>query len=667
MKKDMTNRRNIIKNIAIIFLAVLLVLTFFSNTILNYSLPEVAVQYPMYSTISSRIRGQGTITANQTYQVYIDEARLILSAELRRGDLVQKGDVLYWLEDAPSDELNNAINALTTMTVNYKRALMDSTPDYTAILEEITELNNQLKDARQLKKDLANNRILLVQTKNAIRISQKSSDELEAKQQRLEAYLSTLEPDESLNDQQFKIAFANAKMQYENAKALLDNEKENLKVLQRSLLDFSNPLLVAQYNLDEKTKEKLAYTDEHGSTSPVSADDLINLDIRIQAELDLLIKAQLQSEYNIKVAEYFNWLPIGEKIKEFDKAISLLTLELAAVKKQYDDIDMKVKQSQNKIIVYEYGVEDAELIYFPLKARNEYPEIEEQISQTITELLLVQEQLKQMHEDEQQLESKIITDTQADALILSIQKDLDSKQKAYYKQKEQDELNGQIDKMNLENMKREITQQEALVERLKAKAVNAMITAPVSGSILSMKYVAGEKTNAGDVVAEIEITEKGYTMSFSVTVEQSRRISVGQVAQVQYYYGTTAPYAVVQAIQTDYNNPQSSRIVVLEIKGDNIYPGQSINVAIGETGRDFESVVPNSAVHEDNKGKFVYIVEAKNTPIGNRYVARRVDIQVLASDDRSSAISGVDPYSNYVITMASKPLINGMQVRLIEE
>ena len=129
----------------------------------------------------------------------------------------------------------------------------------------------------------------------------------------------------------------------------------------------------------------------------------------------------------------------------------------------------------------------------------------------------------------------------------------------------------------------------------------------------------------------------------------------------------SAPYAVVQAIQTDYNNPQSSRIVVLEIKGDNIYPGQSINVAIGETGRDFESVVPNSAVHEDNKGKFVYIVEAKNTPIGNRYVARRVDIQVLASDDRSSAISGVDPYSNYVITMASKPLINGMQVRLIEE
>jgi hypothetical protein len=68
MKKDVTKRRSIIKNIAIIFLAVMLVLTFFSNTILNYSLPEVAVQYPMYGTISSRKESRYSI-ANQTYQV----------------------------------------------------------------------------------------------------------------------------------------------------------------------------------------------------------------------------------------------------------------------------------------------------------------------------------------------------------------------------------------------------------------------------------------------------------------------------------------------------------------------------------------------------------------------------------------------------------------------
>jgi multidrug efflux pump subunit AcrA (membrane-fusion protein) len=126
MKTDVTKRRNIIKNIAIVFLAVMLVLTFFSNTILNYSLPEVAVQYPMYGTISSRIRGQGTVTANQTYQIYFDESRVIKSVDVRRGEIVQKGAVIYRLEDAPSDELNNANNTLTTMYINYKRAMMQS-------------------------------------------------------------------------------------------------------------------------------------------------------------------------------------------------------------------------------------------------------------------------------------------------------------------------------------------------------------------------------------------------------------------------------------------------------------------------------------------------------------------------------------------------------------
>ena len=40
-----TRRRAWVKNAIIIFLAIMLILTFFSNTIMNYSLPEVAAQY----------------------------------------------------------------------------------------------------------------------------------------------------------------------------------------------------------------------------------------------------------------------------------------------------------------------------------------------------------------------------------------------------------------------------------------------------------------------------------------------------------------------------------------------------------------------------------------------------------------------------------------------
>ena len=54
MEKEMqTSRKRLIKRIAIVFLIAMLILTFFSNTIMNYSLPEVQrsrylrVRYPV--------------------------------------------------------------------------------------------------------------------------------------------------------------------------------------------------------------------------------------------------------------------------------------------------------------------------------------------------------------------------------------------------------------------------------------------------------------------------------------------------------------------------------------------------------------------------------------------------------------------------------------------
>ncbi len=45
MNEKSNKKKELIKNFAIIFLAVLLVLTLCSNTIMNYSLLQVAAQY----------------------------------------------------------------------------------------------------------------------------------------------------------------------------------------------------------------------------------------------------------------------------------------------------------------------------------------------------------------------------------------------------------------------------------------------------------------------------------------------------------------------------------------------------------------------------------------------------------------------------------------------
>ena len=62
-----------VKNAAIIFLAVMLVLTLFSNTIMNRALPEVAAQYATSGTITSKVRATAAVKANMTFDVTAEE------------------------------------------------------------------------------------------------------------------------------------------------------------------------------------------------------------------------------------------------------------------------------------------------------------------------------------------------------------------------------------------------------------------------------------------------------------------------------------------------------------------------------------------------------------------------------------------------------------------
>ena len=105
--KERSKKRELIKSIAIVFLTVLLLLTFFSNTIMNRSLPEVATQSIYSGTINAKIRGSGTVSANESYQVIINQTRQVRSVCVQVGQTVQEGDLLFVLEDVESAEVSS--------------------------------------------------------------------------------------------------------------------------------------------------------------------------------------------------------------------------------------------------------------------------------------------------------------------------------------------------------------------------------------------------------------------------------------------------------------------------------------------------------------------------------------------------------------------------------
>lgn len=120
---NVKNRKDVVKNVAIAFLSVMLVLTFFSNTIMNYTLPQVATVQIESGSISPQIRGTGTVTAEDPYNITVKETRKISGVAVKEGTHVEIGDVIYYLEDKESEELVKAKENLDTLELDYEQMM----------------------------------------------------------------------------------------------------------------------------------------------------------------------------------------------------------------------------------------------------------------------------------------------------------------------------------------------------------------------------------------------------------------------------------------------------------------------------------------------------------------------------------------------------------------
>lgn len=145
--KDPKKRREIVKNILIIFLALMLILTFFSNTIMNKSLAEITTESTSSGRLTERVRGSGMVEANQAYEVKIDGNRTVESINIKAGQKITAGDILFVVGSAESTELAEAQTALDSLELEYQKLLLTAPVNYSAENQAIKNAREDLNTA----------------------------------------------------------------------------------------------------------------------------------------------------------------------------------------------------------------------------------------------------------------------------------------------------------------------------------------------------------------------------------------------------------------------------------------------------------------------------------------------------------------------------------------
>lgn len=624
MDEKKKNRKEWIKTAAIIFLSVMLVLTFFSNTIMNYSLPQVATEYVQNQSITAKIRGTGTVSASDPYELKGTDTRVISSVKVQKGDEVQKGDVIFELEDKESDELKKAKESLEALELEFNKAIL--TDEVTAnTLNKIED--GKLESLSTMQSELAAAKGAADGAKDKTQKAQETVDSLTKQVSALEYNtIDTSAEKEAVENA--KNAVQNAEAQVADFQAKYDSADSTKKAADSNLAAkqdaFDNAIKNALANCDTKDKE---LEDANKKRSEVYADPTATDEDKKNVD-NLVEEAQ-----KAKDAAY-------AQLGKIDQ--DALKKDLNAAKKEADNANGVFANAERDLNSAKQNKANADNVLAQAKANLEKKEENGTASSTQQEQSLK----KQLLDANDALEKAKKAQEEAETKYTDMQKKL-------------------LSEIGVDSQYQALIDAREEVKKLEEEASESAILAPVSGTISNITKVAGESTAPDTTLVTILPSGKEKTLSISVTNEQAKKVNVGAVGEIAdaWYYSDVVLKLI--SIKTDQDQPSTNKKLTFSVEGD-VSDGQNLNISVGDKSSNYDYVVPNSAIREDKKGKFILIVKSKSSPLGNRYFATRVDVEVLASDEKNTAVKGDVEAYDYVITTASKPVEAGNQVRLYD-
>lgn len=153
------NRKWVVRAI-ISFVAILALLTFFSNTIMNATIPKVMAQNAVKGNLSFTNSATGVIEADQKTEVKSINGREIDQVMVRNYMNVEEGDVLFTLKSAEDmSALNQARSELADLQAQAQAAALtpDRSNDFSLQEAAVSRAQTELNDANEAL-NAANNR-----------------------------------------------------------------------------------------------------------------------------------------------------------------------------------------------------------------------------------------------------------------------------------------------------------------------------------------------------------------------------------------------------------------------------------------------------------------------------------------------------------------------------
>ena len=618
-------KREWVKTAAIILLAVLLVLTFFSKTIMNASLPEVATQQVSSGAINARIRGQGTVEASEVYNVTIKQTRKVSSVLVKTGQEINVGDTLFVLEAEDSEELKQAETDLETLQQNYDKSLIEAGNTAAQENRDVQVAREAYNEALAVYNQYTN--VSAMQLTTAITAAENELESLTAQSKAISEHLKQLQTEKETLDSKVSQAEAQVKE--------MEAAEDKYSELKKATNAYEADLVV----YGEYYKQLLAVTNERESSVEKDTSDVVSK-VHIYAQ-------PVASGYCQKDTLLYSYL--ADKAPDLAENAGVITTAYNTITKDLETLETLCTEYSRLSVVYNKNALE--------NARTELDGLKRNADNLTAQIKNCTDQVSAAETATANKQTEIDKLSKASSAAETVKSTKKTLEDLIFKQNL-----GDSSSIDMEAAKKAIERKQEEVDKLRENADELEVKSSVSGTIASISASAGKSIGGEEQpLATINVTDRGFTVKIDVTSEQAKKVKVGDTAELVNFWGGDA---VATLDQITNSQSSGSRTLVFTLTGD-IQAGQNVTLSIGQKSANYDALIPLSGLREDSNGKFVYVLQSKNSPLGSRYIATRVTVQELARDDKSAAVSGISQ-GDFIITTSNKPVEAGKQVRLAD-
>lgn len=604
MAKGSARRAKVIRAM-IAFIVLLALLTFFSNTIMNLTIPKVMGTYASRGNLSYSNSARGTIKVENQTEVKGLDGRVVDEVLVTNYDTVQKGDTILTLKSIEESEDLEAKRA--RLKELERQADYDSrTPssnDFTQYYDTINAAKATLSDAEDTLDKVYN----------------KSSEEAANKK---------IIDDESAKAVSLEASVSAAAATVEDIKKRIDEIDAAIEPL-RSEIE-----VYAALGTPTPTPSPVPGGESGGNSGSTS-------DSALFAAADTGSATGTDGGDSIVATPTPTPAPTPVPVLDGDG------LDPSSPTYEMDKLLLKIKELEDEKAVLESQISSAQM----------------RLDEASAKLAECQGKIQEARDKIAAL-ATLPTVTAAENAVTTAKNAVNSAQKALNDALIQAGISEDKAKDLVEDRDEEMAKLKKQIDELEKQAKITAITAPASGYIYNISVSSGDTLTAKTIITYIlPETDRICSVSFQFTSQAAQGIMVGMPLEVTsgFIEGCT-----VTGIKPDPDNPRGYKIVKCMVEGNDAWPGEEITVNAGKGNDNYKCVVPSSAVSEDNNGSFIYVIVGSSTPLGDKYTVKRVDVTVEATDGSATAIKGegLDKYDVMIVVRAEKPLEDGQRVRL---